>query len=141
MADNGQAPAPAGAAAEESVQSSRRGLLWTARDLTFAAIGILGILSDEAGALYERSIERGQDDVRRAQKRLGALRQTIPRSPRNRSDADAVRRSERSQAALEEWRTMLVRLNLPTATDVHVLTQQVAELEVQIERLTKEDKA
>jgi hypothetical protein len=131
VAENGTAPATDGAAG--SKHTPRRGILGAVRDLTLASIGILGILGDEAGALYERSIERGHDDVRRIQERL-----RLPRPGQDGSGRPAARRSKAPEPAAEEWRATLVRLNLPTATEVHVLTQQVAELEAQIERLTQE---
>jgi hypothetical protein len=138
VADNGKVPSPDAVAANGPKRLRGRGLVGVAGDLALAAIGILGILSDEAEALYERSIERGQDDVRRVQERLGGLGQSVLSFPRDGSPAPSTKRSKPSQRALDEWRDVLVRLNLPTATDVHVLTQQVAELEAQIERLTSE---
>ncbi len=138
MADNGKVPPSDVASAEGTKRVRRRGPVGVAGELGLAAIGILGILSDEAEALYERSVERGQDDIRRVQERIEGVGQSFRRASREASSGPATKRSRRSQAALEEWRDALVRLNLPTATDVHVLTQQVAELEAQIERLTSE---
>jgi hypothetical protein len=109
----------------------RRGLIGTARDLALAGIGIAGVLGDEAQALYRRSVERGQEDVRRAQERLEHARVV-----RRRSVRPAGKRSRRSKPALEELEAaVLAHLNVPTAADVNALTQQIGELEAKIDQL------
>lgn len=135
MTDDGSTTRePAAEVSEQARPRSRRGLLGASVDLALAGIGAVGLLSDEAQAFYQRSIERGQDDVRKVRERL-----KLPRI-RGLGPAGSVARSRRDRAAdplrsSDEWRAVLVRLNMPTATDVHVLTKQVAELEAKIELL------
>ncbi len=91
------------------------------------------MLGDEAQALYRRSIERGQGDVNKVRQRLKFARfpedavEPSPRRPRG------------AELAAEEWRAALDKLNLPTATQVKALTQQVADLEAKIEKLRSGD--
>jgi hypothetical protein len=118
---------------EASKRPPRRGILGTASNLVLAGIGIAGVLSDEAQALYRRSVERGQDHVRRAQERLGHARVA-----RRRSARPAGRRLRRSKPALGELEAaVLAHLNVPTAADINALTQQIGELEAKIDRLSK----
>ena len=108
----------------------RRGLFGTARDLTLASIGIVGVLGDEAGALYRRSVERGGSTVQRVRARL-----PHPHRPHRRSAKPADKCCGRSHQASDAYEAVLTRLNLPTEADIDALTRQIAELEAKIDQL------
>jgi hypothetical protein len=122
---NGSSTAPA--------RPPRRGLFGAARDLILASIGIAGVLGDEAGTLYRRSVERGGSTVHRVRAQL-----PHPHRPRRRSAKPAGKRWGRSHRASDAYETVLARLNLPTEADIDALTQQVAELEAKISQLSKQ---
>ena len=109
----------------------RRGLFGTARDLALASIGIAGVLSDEAGALYRRSIERGGSTVQRVHAWIPR-----PHRPQRRSARPAGKRWGRSHHASDAYEAALARLNLPTEADMAALARQVAELEAKIDQLS-----
>jgi len=108
----------------------RRGLFGTAHDLALASIGIVGVLGDEAGALYRRSVERGGSTVQRVRARL-----PHPRRPHRRSAGPAGKRHGRSHQASDAYEAVMARLNLPTEADLDALTRQIAELEAKIDQL------
>ena len=108
----------------------RRGLFGIAHDLTLASIGIVGVLGDEAGALYRRSVERGGSTVQRVRARL-----PHPHRPHRRSARLAGRRHGRSHQVSDAYEAVMARLNLPTEADLDALTRQIAELEAKIDQL------
>jgi hypothetical protein len=110
---------------------SPRGLFRTARDLTLASIGIAGVLGDEAGALYRRSVERGGDTVQRVRERLPRVHR-----PRRRSGKPKGNRGRRSRQASDAIEATLARLNVATAADMDALAEHVAELEGKIAQLS-----
>jgi hypothetical protein len=119
------------ASAETPKRPPRRGLFGAARDLAFASIGIAGVLGDEAGVLYRRSVERGGSTVQRVRARLPR-----PHRPQRRSaKKPAGKRCGRSHQASDAYEAVLTRLNLPTAADIDALSQQVGELEAKIDQL------
>ena len=77
------------ASTEASKCPPRRGLFGTARDLALASIGITGVLGDEAGTLYRRSVERGGSTVQHVRARL-----PHPHRPHRRSARPAGKRGE-----------------------------------------------
>ena len=121
-------PVLAGAGASKRL--SPRGLFRAARDLALASIGIPGLLGDEAGALYRRSVERGGDTVQRVRERL-------PRAhrPQRRSARPAGKRGRRSRRASDGLEAALARLNVATVADMDALARQVAELSAKIDQL------
>jgi hypothetical protein len=89
------------------------------RNFLLACIGLLSLMSDEIGALMERSVQRGNDVVERAQ-------------------AEARRRAAPPGAApqaIHEWQNDLSRPGLPTHRDFEALLQHVTELEQQIDQI------
>jgi hypothetical protein len=108
----------------------RRGIFGLARDLTFASIGIAGVLGDEAGALYRRSVERGGSTVQHVRARL-----PHPHRPHRRSAKPAGKRGGRSRQASDAYEAVMTRLNLPTEADLDALTRQIADLEAKIDQL------
>lgn len=108
---------------------SPRGLFRTARNLTLASVGIAGVLGDEAGALYRRSVERGGDTVQRVRERLPR-----PHRPRRRSVKPKGKRARRSRQTSDAIEAALARLNVPTAADMDALARQVAELEGRLDQ-------
>ena len=122
---------PTGSASTEASKCSpRRGILGIAHDLTLASIGIAGVLGDEAGALYRRSVERGGSTVQHVKERL-----PHPHRPHRRSAKPAGKCCGRSQQASEAYEAVMTRLNLPTEADIDALTRQIAELEAKIDQL------
>lgn len=121
----------ASVSSEASKQSSRRGLIGAASNLALAGIGITGVLADEAGALYRRSVERGQDHVRRAQERFEQARAA------RRSARSERRRHRHGKRGSEELEAVLARLNVPTTADLNALTQQISELEAKLDQLAE----
>jgi hypothetical protein len=115
--------------AEAPAAPGRRSLFGAASNLVFAGIGITGVLADEAGALYRRSVERGQDHVRRAQERLEQARAA------RRSARSERRRRRHGKRGSEELEAVLARLNVPTTADLNALTQQISELEAKLDQL------
>ena len=108
----------------------RRGIFGIAHDLTLASIGIVGVLGDEAGSLYRRSVERGGSTVQHVRARL-----PHPRRPHRRSARPAGRRHGRSHQVSDAYEAVMARLNLPTEADLDALTRQIAELEAKIDQL------
>jgi hypothetical protein len=100
------------------------------RDLTFASIGIAGVLGEEAGALYRRSVERGGSTVQHVRARL-----PHPTPPRRRSAKPAGKRRRNSHPASDAYEAALARLNVPTEADIDALTRQIVELEAKIDQL------
>ena len=127
--DSSSSTAPASTRASKRL--SPRGLFRTARDLTLASIGIAGVLGDEAGALYRRSVERGGDTVQRVREQLPR-----PHRPRRRSAKPAGKRGRRSRQVSDGFEAALARLNVATAADMDALAQQVAELGAKIDQLS-----
>ncbi len=113
--------------------SPRRGLFGTARDLALAGIGITGVLCDEAGTLYHRSVERGGSTVQHVRARL-----PHPHRPHRRSAKPTGKRCERSHQASDAYEAVLTRLNLPSEADMDALARQIAELEAKIDQLNKQ---
>ena len=120
----------ASASSEAPARPPRRGLFGTARNLALASIGIAGLLGDEAGALYRRSVERGGSTVQHVRARL-----PHPHRPHRRSVRPAGKHWGHSKSAREELEAVLAHLNLPTAADIDALTQQVGDLEAKIDQL------
>jgi hypothetical protein len=120
----------ASVSSEAPARSPRRGIFGLAHDLTLASIGITGVLVDEAGALYRRSVERGASTVQRVQARL-----PHPHRPHRRSARPAGKRCGRSHQASDAYEAVMTRLNLPTEADLDALTRQIAELEAKIDQL------
>ena len=118
------------ASAEEPARPPCRGIFGIAHDLTLASIGIVGVLGDEAGALYRRSVERGGSTVQRVRARL-----PHPRRPHRRSARPAGKRWGHSHQASDAYEAVMARLNLPTEADLDALTRQIAELEAKIDQL------
>jgi polyhydroxyalkanoate synthesis regulator phasin len=127
--DSISSSAPASAKAPKRL--SPRGLFRTARDLTLASIGIAGVLGDEAGALYRRSVERGGDTVQRVREQL-----PHPHRPRRRSGKPKGKRAKRARQVSDAIEATLARLNVATAADMDALTEHVAELEGKIDQLS-----
>jgi hypothetical protein len=119
------------ASAEAPKRPPRRGPFGITRNLAFASIGIVGVLGDEAQALYRRSIERGGDTIHRVRERLPRARR-----PQRRSAKPASKRCARSHRASDAYEAVLARLNLPSEADIDALTRQIAELEAEIDQLT-----
>ena len=120
----------ASVSSEASKRPPRRGIFGIAHDLALASIGIAGVLGDEAGALYRRSVERGGSTVQRVRARL-----PHPHRPHRRSARPAGKRWGRSQQASDAYEAVMARLNLPTEADLDALTRQIAELEAKIDQL------
>ena len=118
------------ASAEAPQRPRRRGIFGIAHDLALASIGIAGVLGDEAGALYRRSVERGESTVQRVRVRL-----PHPHRPHRRSARPAGRRHRRSHQASDAYEAVMAGLNLPTEADLDALTRQIAELEAKIDQL------
>ncbi len=121
------------ASTEASKRTPRRGLFGFACDLALASIGIAGVLGDEAGALYRRSVERGGSTVQHVRARL-----LHPHRPRRRFAKPAGKRWKRSHQASDAYEAVMARLNLPTEADLDALTRQIAELEAKIDQLNKQ---
>ena len=120
----------ASASSEAPARPPRRGIFGIAHDLTLASIGIAGVLGDEAGALYRRSVERGGSTVQHVRARL-----PHPHRPHRRSARPAGKRCGRSHQASDAYEAVMARLNLPTEADLDALTRQIAELEAKIDQL------
>ena len=118
------------ASAEAPARPPRRGIFGIAHDLTLASIGIVGVLGDEAGALYRRSVERGGSTVQHVRARL-----PHPHRPHRRSAKPAGKRCGRSRQASDAYEAVMTRLNLPTEADLDALTRQITELEAKIDQL------
>ena len=120
----------ASASSEAPARPPRRGLFGTARNLALASIGITGVLCDEAGTLYHRSVERGGSTVQRVHARL-----PHPHRPHRRSARPAGKRWGHSHQASDAYEAVMARLNLPTEADMVGLTRQIVELEAKIDQL------
>ncbi len=92
----------------DSNGAAASGPIGSPRNFVLACIGLVSLMSDEITALLERSVQRGNDVVERAQAEA-RRRAALPR-------ANAERQNE------------LPRPTLPTHRDFEVLLQQVTEL-------------
>ncbi len=90
------------------------------RNFVLACIGLLSLLADEVPALLERSVQRGNDVVERAQAEAKRRRAGPP---------------EIAPQASDEWQAEMSRLGLPTHRDLESVLRQVTELERQIEQI------
>jgi hypothetical protein len=81
--------------------------------------------------LYWRSVERGHDDVRRAQERFEQARAA------RRSARSERRRHRHGKRGSEELEAILARLNVPTTADLNALTKQISELEAKLDQLAE----
>jgi hypothetical protein len=90
------------------------------RNFVLACIGLLSLLTDEIPAVLERSLERGNTMLERAQHEAKRRRAVLP---------------EVAPLSSQETPNELSRLGLPTHRDFERLLQQVAELEQQIDRI------
>lgn len=90
------------------------------RNFVLACIGLSSLLADEIPTLLERSVQRGNAVLERAQ-----------------SEAKRRRATARQAAPhlAEELQSELSRRGLATHRDFEALLQQVAELEQQIDRI------
>jgi polyhydroxyalkanoate synthesis regulator phasin len=121
----------ASASSEAPVRPPRRGIFGIAHNLALASIGIAGVLGDEAGDLYRRSVERGGSTVQHVKERL-----PHPHRPHRRSaKKPAGKRCGRSHQASDAYEAALARLNVPTEADIDALTRQIAELEAKVDQL------
>ncbi|MCU0509148.1 MAG: phasin family protein [Anaerolineae bacterium] len=133
MADSKSGSGPVGQA-----QGLLAELVRATRNLTYASIGMVGAIGEEAEEVYRRSVKRGERRVRKIEERL-PLPERLRRAP------DAVKEAGEAtaeaqqlpQAASDEWRAVLDRLNLASPQDVETLTTRLAELEAKLDELTK----
>jgi uncharacterized protein YceH (UPF0502 family) len=114
------------------------GLFDAARNLTYASIGIVGAVGEEAEEIYRRSIKRGKGRVRKLTQRL-PLPERLKRAPEPFEPAEvALEAGQMSQAASAEWRAVLERLNLADPQDIKDLSEKIAELEAKLDSMAKE---
>jgi hypothetical protein len=99
----------------DSSTAAAAGPLGSPRNFVLASIGLLSLMADQITALMERSVQRGNDVVERAQAEAGR-RHAAPR-------ANDERQAELPHSAL------------PTHRDFEVLLQRVTELEQQIDQI------
>ncbi len=88
------------------------------RNFLLASIGLLSLVADQITAVLERSVQRGNDLVERAQ-------------------AEGGRRHAASRTH-DEWQSELPRPALPTHRDFEALLQRVTELEHQIDQIASQ---
>ena len=93
------------------------------RNFVLACIGLLSLLADELPALLERSVQRGNVVMERAQSEAKRRRATP---------------SEETPPISPEVQNELSRLGLLTHRDFERLLQQATELEQQIDRIAAE---
>ena len=110
--------------AKEEPERLLAGLFGALRNLTYAGIGIVGAVGEEAEAAYRRSIARGQGRVRKVETKLG-LRQPGAGEPATEPDA-----------VVDEFHAALTRLNLADPADLDALRRQIGELEAKIDQLS-----
>ena len=89
------------------------------RNFVLACIGLVSLLADEIPALLERSVQRGNVVLERAQSEAKRRRATPEGTPQ----------------ISHEVHSELSRLGLPTHHDFEMLLQQVTDLEQQIDQL------
>lgn len=137
MTDSKSGPGPV-----EQAQGLLAELVSAARNLTYASIGIVGAVGEEAEEVYRRSVKRGERRVRKIEERL-PLPERLKHAPDPVKAAEEATReatsevSQLTQATSDEWRAMLDRLNLASPQDVESLTAKLAELEAKLDELTK----
>ena len=90
------------------------------RNFVLACIGLLSLMADEIPAVLERSVQRGNDVVERAQAEARRRHAALPPAARPANDE---RQNELSHPG---W---------PTHRDFETLLQQVTELEQQIDQI------
>ena len=102
------------------------GPIGSPRNFVLACIGLLSLLADEIPALLERSVQRGNAVLERAQSESKRRRAAPP---------------EVAQQSSHQLQNEFSRLGLPTHHDFATLLQQVTELERQIDRIAAERSA
>jgi hypothetical protein len=102
------------------------GPIGSPRNFVLACIGMISLLADEIPALLERSVQRGNSVLERAQSEAKQRRAAPP---------------EVAPQIAPEGQSELSRLGLPTHHDFETLLQQVTELERQIDRIAEERSA
>jgi hypothetical protein len=117
MSDQSPQPTASSAANHTSIGSPRNFVL--------ACIGLVSLLADEVPALLQRSVQRGNVVLERAQREARERRAAPP-------EAASV-----TPALHHE----ITQLGLPTHQDFAALMQQVTELEQQIDRIAAERSA
>src|SRR5512139_2696011 len=98
----------------DNSKAATNGPIGSPRNFVLACIGMLSLLADEIPALLERSVQRGNAVVERAQNEAKRRRATPP---------------EVAPQISPEAQSELSRLGLPTHHDFQTLLQQVTELE------------
>ncbi len=96
------------------------------RNFVLACIGLLSLLADEIPALLERSVQRGNVVLDRAQREAQRRRAAPP---------------EVAPQLSHELQRELSQLGLPTHRDFEALLQQVTDLEQQIDQLAAQRSA
>jgi poly(hydroxyalkanoate) granule-associated protein len=139
MAENNSGSGPV-----EKAQGLLAELVSAARNLTYASVGIVGAVGEEAEEVYRRSVKRGE-------RRLRKLEERLPLPERLKHAPDPVKAAEEAtrevtaevrqlpQAASDEWRAVLDRLNLASPQDVETLTTKLAELEAKLDALSNKE--
>lgn len=115
--------------AEAARPPAPRGPFRVVRNLAFASVGLVDALVDGPHALYQRTIERGENRIQR-------IRERVPRGRRLRGIPGRVTGGgRRASRTMEQIDAALARLNVPTPADFDALTAQVTALEVKIDQL------
>jgi polyhydroxyalkanoate synthesis regulator phasin len=96
--------------------TATRYLIGSPRNFVLACIGLASMMAEEIPALLERSVQRGNAVVERAQTQARQRRAAAPRPS-------------------DEWPIELSRRGVPTHSDFEALMRQVAELERQIDQI------
>jgi hypothetical protein len=129
----------------EQAHGLLRDLMLAARNLSYASVGIVGAIGEEAEEVYRRSIIRGKGRVGKLEQRL-PLPQRLKRAPQSLDTVDsaeiavinvASEAGDLSQAGAAEWRAVLNRLNLANPQDLELLSCKIAELEAKLDELSK----
>jgi poly(hydroxyalkanoate) granule-associated protein len=108
----------------ESVEERRGSLLEATRRMMLASMGAVAMAQDEMEAFVDRLVERGQIAEQDGKR--------LVRDMMERRRDQTVRAEEELERRLE---TILGRMNVPTKSDIEVLSAKISELSRKVDAL------
>jgi poly(hydroxyalkanoate) granule-associated protein len=108
----------------ESVEERRGSLLEATRRMMLASMGAVAMAQDEMEAFVDRLVERGQIAEQDGKR--------LVRDMMERRRDQTVRAEEELERRLE---TILGRMNVPTKSDIEVLSAKISELSRKVDEL------
>lgn len=106
------------------------------RRLMLAAAGAAGLAADEAKAILERMVKRGEVAEKDAKTVLEKIAASRPVAATKEAVSGAAKKA--GQAAGRGWEAVLSKLNMPSRADIVALERKISKLGAKLRRLEKE---